>query len=135
MDNEPQSTRFNYAEFRTQLAMLDLQLLEIMRRLNASIRSANEKEIIRYSVKKNQITDAIFKYLANAYVETDGEIMDMPEFNPECDRHLNLQLPYRGFALWIEALKRLKERAEDAQEQGDAKKISEYVEHRVDETI
>ncbi|MFC1655736.1 hypothetical protein ACFL3C_02605 [Patescibacteria group bacterium] len=128
---EPQPKKFDYARFRTQLTMLSLELFGITREFEQAMRVVDESQIATYSVKKRQIVDAIFICLGRAYLETDGEVMHMPEFDSESGGHFDLQLPYRGHALWVEVGRKLEEWAKDAEESTDIEGISDYVEYEV----
>ena len=140
-DREPQLKKFDYAGFRTQLMMLSLELLRITGEFKQAMQFGDEGQIAFYSVKKRQITNAIFVCLGRAYLETNEEVMQMPEFDPESKNYLDLQVPYCGDALWAEVREKLREWTEDAEESEGAEEtteeaieeLSDYFEYKVSE--
>jgi hypothetical protein len=136
-ETPPSTETFEPEAFLRALLFLDVQLFNALRDLSTALRAANEEQILAltmekvqpaalYAVSEEQILaltmekvrliDDILRHLGKAYEASDGEVCDMPEFDPQCERrYLNLSVPYKGHILWAKAIKHLEDiRTEEA---------------------
>ena len=113
----PSSTEtFEPEAFLHTLLFLDVQLFNTLRDLSTALYAANEEQIIALTMEKVRLINVILRHLGKAYEASDGEVCDMPEFDPQCERrYLNLSVPYKGHILWAKAIKHLEDiRTEEA---------------------
>lgn len=129
-ERDPQPEEFDYDTFRIQLVLLDIELNKVLREINDAAKAGDEDEITRLSIKRRKAAELIFACLENAFLGTGGEIMNMPEFNPESDRHLDLGIHCAGDELWAE----IRERLQEKEGPDEIDETSGYVEYRIEET-
>ena len=114
-EQQPQSFEdFDPREFINILVMMDLQLVKKEQELQKVMRREEVDNALELMDAKRDIIKNILEYLADAYIKSNGEIADLSEFEVQSDRYLNLSLPFKGIALWIEVGKIIvkKEQAE-----------------------
>ena len=110
---------FNFMNFARGLSMLDIKLRETLTELENAMNKKDEEEIARLYFEKAKKTESLMKYLAQAYVDTNGEIAKIAEFDPHNERSFKLALEDRGQVLWLKIMDRIEKMREEARERAE----------------
>lgn len=107
---------FHYANFLRGLMILDINLRQTLKQIDQAMEKGGEDEIARLAIIKSKQTDALMTFLAKAYLDTEGKIANLPEFDPKSERYFKLAIEDDGQLLWFRIKQRIKQIQDEEQQ-------------------
>ncbi|MFC1647380.1 hypothetical protein ACFL10_00100 [Patescibacteria group bacterium] len=119
---------FNVHEFVQKLSLLEVQLFEVIQKLEQAMRDKDENNIAIFMAKKTRLTNDMFAHLAHALKISNGNVRRLAQFNPNNTRYyMKLSLPCEPRFLWMGVEEWLADKEDDEVPIAKGKSIEEAI--------